>query len=186
MTAPQRTALLLIDMQADFAAPDGAMAQLGRDMTAAQAALTKAAMLVDAARTAGVPLFFVRLLSEPGGGARGLFCVEGTRGADFVGPQPEAEDVIISKSRFSAFAGTGLAERLRAQAIDTLVLAGLTTECCIQASAWAAFELDFRVILASDACAAYEDELHRHALRALELSGATLAVSADLAACWTK
>ena len=186
MTAPQRTALLLIDMQVDFAAVDGAMARLGRDMTAAQIALTKAAMLVDAARAAGVPLFFVRLLSEAGGDARGLICVEGTRGADFVGPQPEAEDVIVSKSRFSAFAGTGLAERLRAQAIDTLVLAGLTTECCIQASAWAAFELDFRVILASDACAAYEESLHRHALRALELSGASVATSADLAAHWAK
>jgi ureidoacrylate peracid hydrolase len=186
MSAPQRTALLLIDMQVDFAAPDGAMARLGRDVTAAQAASAKAAMLADAARAAGVPQFFVRLLSEPGGGARGLFCVEGTRGADFVGPKPQAEDAIISKSRFSAFAGTGLAERLRARAIDTLVLAGLTTECCIQASAWAAFDLDFRVILASDACAAYEESLHRHALRALELSGATLATSADLAALWEK
>jgi ureidoacrylate peracid hydrolase len=186
MSSPQRTALLVIDMQADFAAPDGAMARQGRDVTTAQAALAKAEMLVDAARVAGVPLFFVRLLSEPGGGPRGHFCVEGTRGADFVGPQPQGKDVIISKSRFSAFAGTGLAERLRAQAIDTLVLAGLTTECCIQASAWAAFELDFRVILASDACAAYEESLHRHALRALELSGATLAASADLAALWEK
>ena len=186
MSAPQGTALLLIDMQMDFAAPDGAMARLGRDVTAARAALAKAAMLADAARKAGVPVFFVRLLSEPGAEARGLICVEGTRGADFVGPQPQAEDAIISKSRFSAFSGTGLSERLRARGIDTLVLAGLTTECCVQASAWAAFELDFRVILASDACAAYEDDLHRHALRALELSGASVAASADLAALWKK
>lgn len=138
MSAPQRTALLLIDMQVDFAAPDGAMARQGKDMTAPQAALRRAAMLADVARKAGVPLFFVRLLSAPGSGARGLFCVEGTRGADFVGPQPQSEDVIVSKSRFSAFARTGLAELLRARGIETVVLAGLTTECCIQASAWAA------------------------------------------------
>lgn len=179
MSAP---ALLLIDMQVDFAAPDGAMARLGKDMAAPRAALEKAAMLAEAARKAGVPLVFVRLLARPGES----LCVEGTRGADFVGPQPRPEDIVVSKSRFSAFAGTGLAERLRDDGIDTVVLAGLTTECCIQASAWAAFELDFRVILASDACAAYEEDLHRHALRALELSGATLAFSEALALLWTK
>ena len=178
----QHTALLLIDMQVDFGAPDGAMARQGKDMTAVPAALANAVLLADAARAAGVPLIFVRLLGQPEGG----LCVEGTRGADFIGPLPQAGDVIISKSRFSAFANTGLGERLREQSIDTLVLAGLTTECCIQASAWAAFELDFQVALAADACAAYEEEegLHRHALKALELSGATVATSADLAASW--
>lgn len=185
MSTASHTALLLIDMQVDFGAPDGAMAQQGKDMTAAQGAMAKAVPLAEAARTGGVKLVFVRLIQPRGQALEGL-CEEGTRGADFIGPQPRAGDVIISKSRFSAFTGTGLAEQLRARGIDTVVLAGLTTECCIQASAWAAFELDFQVILAADACAAYEDDLHRHALWALELSGATLASSAELAAVWTK
>jgi nicotinamidase-related amidase len=178
----QQTALLLIDMQVDFGAPDGVMARQGKDVTAVPAALANAVLLADAARAAGMPLVFVRLLGRPQDG----LCVEGTQGASFIGPLPQAGDVIVSKSRFSAFANTGLAEQLRAQGIATLVLAGLTTECCIQASAWAAFELDFRVVLAADACAAYEEDLHRHALRALELSGATLAASADLAGVWVK
>lgn len=177
-----RVALLLIDMQVDFGAPDGAMARQGRDVTSAQAAMAKAVILAEAARAGGVPVVFVRLLARPEEG----LCVEGTRGADFIGPLPQPGDMIISKSRFSAFTGTGLAEQLRVQGIDTVVLAGLTTECCIQASAWAAFELDFRVVLAVDACAAYEDDLHRHALKALELSGATLASSAELADVWVK
>jgi nicotinamidase-related amidase len=176
----RRTALLLIDMQVDFGAPGGAMARQGKDVTTAQAALANAAMLAAAARAARVPVVFVRLLGRPEEG----LCVEGTRGADFIGPLPRPHELVISKSRFSAFAGTGLAERLHALKVETLVLAGLTTECCIQASAWAAFELDFRVILAADACAAYEDDLHRHALKALELSGATLAASAGLAVSW--
>jgi ureidoacrylate peracid hydrolase len=122
------------------------------------------------------------LLERPGG----ALCAEGTHGADFISPLPQPRDIIVSKSRFSAFANTGLAERLRARGIKTVVLAGLTTECCIQASAWAAFELDFQVVLAGDACAAYEEGLHRHALRALELSGAIIAASAELIAGWKK
>jgi ureidoacrylate peracid hydrolase len=195
--APKRTALVIIDMQVDFGAPDGEMAWRGADLTAPQAALVQAGILADAARAAGVPLVFVRLLTHPGGenriereakarrgDAEPDLCVEGTRGADFIGPQPQTEDVIVSKTHFSAFAHTGLAEQLQAQGIDTLVLAGLTTECCVQSSAWDAFERDFHVFIAADACAAYEDALHRHALKALELSGATVAGTADLAAAW--
>src|ERR1700761_6933754 len=104
-----RTALLLIDMQVDFGAPDGAMARQGKDMTAVPAALANAVLLADVARAAGVPLIFVRLLGRPEDG----MCVEGTRGADFVGPKPQAGDAIISKSRFSAFTNTGLAGQLR-------------------------------------------------------------------------
>ena len=51
MSAP---ALLLIDMQVDFAAPDGAMARLGKDLRAARSALAKAEALAEAARVAGI------------------------------------------------------------------------------------------------------------------------------------
>jgi nicotinamidase-related amidase len=197
--APSRTAVIVIDCQVDFGSPDGEMARRGMDMTAPQAALGKAVRLVDAARNAGVKIVFVRLLTHPGGEnkiAREAkqrhhddapdLCVEGSRGADFIGPQPQANDVIVSKTHFSAFARTGLADQLHAQGIDTLVLAGLTTECCVASSAWDGFERDFHVFIAADACAAYEEELHSHALKALALSGAELARTDILAAFWKK
>ena len=195
--APDRTALILIDCQVDFGAPDGEMARRGADMTAPQAALVQAEALTDAARAAGVRVVFVRLLTHPGGENRIVreskerknepdFCVEGTRGADFIGPLPRPGDAVVSKTRFSAFARTGLGDQLHGWGIDTVVLAGLTTECCIQSSAWGAFEQDFHVFIATDACAAYEEDLHRHALKALEMSGATLAASAELTSIWCK
>jgi nicotinamidase-related amidase len=70
--------------------------------------------------------------------------------------------------------------------LDTLVLAGLTTECCVASSAWDGFELDFHIFIAADACAAYENALHDHALKALALSGATVAPTAQFAAFWKK
>jgi ureidoacrylate peracid hydrolase len=195
--APDRTALVLIDMQVDFGSPDGEMARRGCDVTAAQAALAQAVTLTDAARAAQVPVVFVRLLTHPGGENRIAaeakarkgddepdLCAEGTHGAEFCGPAPRAGEVIVSKTHFSAFGRTGLAEQLHAQGIDTLVLAGLTTECCVAASAWDAFERDFHVFVAADACAAYAQDLHRGALKALALSGATIADSAEFAASW--
>jgi ureidoacrylate peracid hydrolase len=195
--AAGRTALVLIDCQMDFGAPDGEMAKRGADVKPAQAAVKQAETLVAAARGAGVAVVFVRLLTHPGGedritreakARRGKdetdLCVEDTHGADFIGPQPQPGDSIVSKTHFSAFARTGLAEQLHAQGVDTLVLAGLTTECCVASSAWDAFERDFHIFIASDACAAYEAGLHEGALRALEMSGAFLASTAELAALW--
>jgi len=139
----------------------------------------------------------VRLLTHPGGENRIMreskqrqgdnepdLCAEGTHGADFIGPQPRDGEAIVSKNHFSAFARTGLADQLHAQSVDTLVLAGLTTECCVQSSAWDAFERDFHIFLAEDACAAYEEALHRHALKALRLSAAMVVPVKDLVAAW--
>jgi nicotinamidase-related amidase len=197
--APNRTAVIVIDCQVDFGAPDGEMARRGADMTAPQAALAKAASLVDAARQADVPVVFVRLLSLPGGenkiaqqarqrqqDSEPDLCVAGSHGADFIGPLPLADELIVSKTHFSAFARTGLADRLHAQGVDTLVLAGLTTECCVASSAWDGFEHDFHIFIAEDACAAYAPDLHSHALKALALSGATVAPASIFVESWKK
>ena|SRR5438445_2781463 len=197
--APNRTAVIVIDCQVDFGALDGEMARRGADMTAPQAALEKAMALVDAARQAGVRVVFVRLLAHPGGENRIVreakqrqddhepdLCVEGSRGAEFIGPQPQAGDMIVSKTHFSAFARTGLADQLHAKGLDSLVLAGLTTECCVASSVWDGFEHDFHIFIAEDACAAYDQELHRHALKALALSGATVAKTGEFAQNWKK
>lgn len=174
------TALLLIDFQRDFGATDGAMAKQGHDVTAAQAALAPAMALADAARAARVPVIFVRLEGSSGHG----LCVPGTPGAEFIGPQPAPGERVIGKTLFSAFHNTGLAGVLRDAGVDALVLAGLTTECCVASSAWAAFEHGFAVTIATDACAAYEPGLHEGALEALKHSGAILAAAANLAAAW--
>lgn len=195
----QRTAVVVIDCQVDFGAPEGEMARRGADMTAPQAALEKAQALVDAARAAGVSVVFVRLITNSAAESAVIreararqgedgpeLCVEGSHGADFVGPQPQPGETVISKKRYSAFVHTGLAGQLHAQGVDTLVLAGLTTECCVASSAWDGFEQDFHVFIASDACAAYEKELHDQALKALGMSGAVIAPTAQFAALWKK
>jgi nicotinamidase-related amidase len=172
-----KPALILVDFQADFGAPDGAMARAGHDVTAAQAALVKAQALATGARAAHVPVIFVRLINDQ-------LCIEGTPGAAFIGPLPRPGEHIVTKLRFSAFTGTDLAAHLRREGVDTVVLAGLTTECCVASTAWAAFEEGFQVTIAADACAAYEDALHRVTLKALGLNQARVAASDDIAAGW--
>ena len=141
--APHRTALILIDCQVDFGSPrwrDGAARrrhdQCPRPRPKPRCWRMRARRAVCLACSCGcspIPAEKTEFLRE--GSARDDdepdLCVEGTRGAEFIGPQPRPGETVISKTRFSAFAGTGLADHLRARGIDTLVLAGLTTECCV-------------------------------------------------------
>lgn len=196
--APERTALLLVDMQVDFAEPDGAMARAGADLSMVRAALRNAVLLADAARSAGVPCLFARLITREsdetallrewkkrrGTEDDAALCQQDTWGAEFVGPRPREKEAVFSKSRYNAFSGTGLDAHLRGIKRDTLVIAGLTTECCVDSTARDAFERDYHVFIAADAVAAYEKDLHDGALKALKLNCAMLASSADIAGAW--
>jgi nicotinamidase-related amidase len=166
-------------------------------MTAIYPAVANARALVAAARNAQVPLVFSRVVTAPhletavekeAKARRGMsgpgVCAEGSPGAAFLAPLPEKGDTVITKHRYSLFAGNRLAEQLKARGIDTLVLCGVTTECCVASTAWDAFERDFHVVIAADAVAAYQPELHRAALAALALNGAILAQTEALRASW--
>lgn len=174
-----RAALLLIDAQVDFASPDGAMARAGRDLGMVPAALDKARVLLAGARAYGVPAIFVRLAGSD-------LCMPGTPGSAFFGVAPGPDELVVTKPRFSAFTGTGLANRLQAQGVDTVILAGLTSECCVASTAWHALEEDFAVTIAADACAAYDVALHQATLRALALSGVTIVQVDDVLSFFSK
>jgi nicotinamidase-related amidase len=196
--APRRTALLIVDMQVDFASPDGALGQAGVDLSTVPDALAAAESLAEGARAADLPVIFVglqtsektdspawaerqwRLGADLGAG----LCRRGEPGADFVGPLPEPGERVIGKTRYSAFFDTDLHATLMAMQVDTLVVCGLTTECCIDCTVRDAFQLDYQVFIAADACAAYEPDLHVGALKALALNCAIVVDSADVIGAW--
>lgn len=198
--APGRTALLIVDMQADFVSPDGAAGRWGADLSTVPAALAAAQRLAEAARAAKVPVVFAGLSTRPetdspvllerlrrrGGDpeVEAAICREGEAGSVFVGPLPQPNERIIRKTRYSAFWDTDLDEHLRAIAVDTIVLAGVTTECCVADTARDAFNLDYHVIVAADACAAYEPDLHACALKVMDLNTAIVTDTARILAAW--
>lgn len=198
--AASRTAVVVIDIQIDFASPDGALGAYV-DMAVVQPAVTAAERLVEAARRAGVPVVFVGLFTSPetdsptwkermrrrGGDPdnESALCREGEAGSDFYGPKPLPDELVVKKVRYSGFVGTNLDARLNALGVDTLVVAGLTTECCIDSTVRDAFSLDYHVFVAADACAAYEPEIHAASLKVMELNSAILTDTGQIAAAWS-
>ena len=199
--APERTAVVVIDMQVDFALPEGALGKAGLDMTVVQPALAAAVRLVDAARAANVPVVFVGLQTSAetdspawrermirrGGdpNSESALCREGTRGAAFAGPTPRPGEPLVAKTRYSGFYDTDLQSVLTGLGADTLVVCGLTTECCVDCTVRDAFHLDYQVFLPADACAAYDVALHEASLQSLELNCAMLTTTDEVVAAWT-
>jgi len=200
MLVPARTALLLIDIQRDFVAPDGALGQAGIDMAPLEAPLQRIEALLAAARAAGVLPVFVRVVTRADTDSAALrlmtqrkgedlaniaICRAGTPGVEFYRVQPQAGELQVEKRLYSGFSGTDLEQQLRQRGIDTLLVCGYTTECCVDSTVRDAFERDFHVFIAADACAAYAADLHHASLCALGLSCALLVDSAAVLQAWT-
>jgi nicotinamidase-related amidase len=188
-----RTALLVIDVQVDFAAPDGALAGTGVDMSAVESAIDRMEEVIAVARSRGMCIVFLRVITSPETDSeavkrfnqrRGLppatrqICRSGERGIDYYRVRPEARDLEISKLLYSGFHGTRLDEILHAQGVGSVLIVGLTTECCVDSTARDAFHFGFDVFVVSDACAAYETAMHASALDSLSRNCALLATTA--------
>ena len=73
---------------------------------------------------------------------------------------PRADDYLVPKHRWSAFHGTYLDMALRTRRADTLLLTGGSTDVGIAATAFAARDLDYNLVIVSDACTSPEQDNH--------------------------
>jgi nicotinamidase-related amidase len=74
---------------------------------------------------------------------------------------PQRGDIVVTKKRVSAFAGSDLDMVLRAQQIDHLVISGISTSGVVLSTVRQAADLDFRLSVLSDGCADGDAEVHR-------------------------
>ncbi|OLF54704.1 cysteine hydrolase family protein [Pseudomonas chlororaphis] len=136
----QRPALLIIDMQVGlFHGPEQPFE--------AQRVLDNINQLIQRARQAGAPVIAVRHT-----GPQGSPIAAGSAPWQLVPElRLDRDDRRLDKTRPNCFAGTELAEHLRAQGIDGLVIVGMKTQYCIDATCRAAMDLGFAAVLAEDA-----------------------------------
>jgi nicotinamidase-related amidase len=138
-------ALILIDIQNDYF-PGGRM-ELVNSLEAAGAA----ARLLACFRKASWPVYHIQHIS---GKPSATFFLPGTSGAEIhpsVVPLPG--EAVITKHYPNSFRETDLLERLRAEHIDQLLICGMMTSMCVDATVRAAFDLGFTCTVAKDACA---------------------------------
>ena len=93
---------------------------------------------------------------------------------------PAAGDYLIPKYRWSAFFQTYLDLALRARKIDTLIIAGGSTDVGIASTAFAARDLDYNLVIASDACSSPEQDNHDQFMRRIFPRMARVRTSAQI------
>lgn len=129
---------------------------------------------IDTARAAGVPVIYVVVGFRPGHpeiSARNKTFSVAASGGRFAAGDPNAEidprvapldgEVVVTKRRVSAFAGSDLDMVLRAGDIDSLVLTGIATSGVVLSTLRQAADLDYRLTVLADACFDPDDEVHR-------------------------
>jgi nicotinamidase-related amidase len=139
------TALVIIDIQNDYFA-GGAM-QLEGAQTAAQ----NASRVLHAIRERGGQVIHVRHTSiRPGA----TFFLPGSKGAEIhPAVAPLGGEAVVEKNFPNAFRDTNLEKQLRGLGVRQLVVAGMMTHMCVDASVRHAVDLGFKVTLLGDACA---------------------------------
>ena len=179
---PRITALLLVDMQQDFVADDGAFARLGIDLSMYASVRPRLARLLAAARRHGVLVIHIqntalpdRMSDSPAqlrfnlrmhqaarrDGPPLCYTVPGTPGHEFIPElRPLRHELVVPKYRSSAFWGTSLDLLLRSNRIESVVIGGCTTEGCVESTARDALFCDRYVVIAEDCVASDDAEQH--------------------------
>jgi len=205
LVAPRHVALLLIDLQKDFLDPDGAFGRMGIDQTMYPPMRATTATLLAAARAAGVLVVHVQMSALPGrlsdspaqirfntrlharrraGGPPLRYTEVGSHGHQFIDEaQPLPAEPVVQKWRSSGFWGTNLDMVLRSNGVESVLVAGCTTEGCVESTARDAMFNDYYVVIVED-CVASDDREQHEASLLLMRHRFDIACAADISGCW--
>ncbi|RWO32818.1 MAG: cysteine hydrolase [Mesorhizobium sp.] len=190
---PESMALVVIDMQRDFAEPGGFGASLGNDVSRVVAIVPTVKRLIEGFRAAGLPVIHTmechrsdlsdlppakRNRGNPpirigDAGPMGRVLVVGEPGTailDEVAPLPG--EIVIEKPGKGAFYATRFGEDLKRLGVQQLVFAGVTTEVCVQTTMREANDRGYECLLAEDATESYFPEFKAAALAMIRAQGA--------------
>lgn len=181
-----RTALVIIDMQYLDAHPDFGLGRKAREVGAfelvagyfdrVRAATANIQRMLEAARAHHFEIIHIAIAPNT---EDARDCSEVSRMLELRPPksspetailpelQPQGDEIVLHKITSSAFTSTPLDLILRNMGIDTLILAGVVTNGCVETTARDGRDLGYRLILVTDACAAMSVEAHDNALRHL-------------------
>ena len=185
-----KVAVIIIDMQLDFCAPGGYIADQGIDLKNAraiqkvlEAARENSEVLVihtrEGHRPEMVDLPFNKVWRSEqvsvgigNKGPLGKLLIRGEPGWEIIPElQPIPGEIIIDKPGKGAFYATDLEHILRTSGITHLILAGLTADVCVQTTIREANDRGFETLLLRDATAATEDEHKKATISMIEMQG---------------
>jgi ureidoacrylate peracid hydrolase len=176
-----QTAVLVVDMQNDFAMEGGLFERAGIDISTIRATVAPTARVLTSARTAGLPIVYIQAafrpnlsdLYQPGSplrerflaydvgeparspdGRLGRILIRDTWNTEIIDElKPETNDVVVVKHGFGSFHETELDAVLKGLGVKYLIVTGCTTSVCVETAIREAHVRDYACILLEDCTA---------------------------------
>ncbi|WP_075290545.1 cysteine hydrolase family protein [Pararhizobium arenae] len=186
-------ALVVIDMQRDFAEPGGFGASLGNDVSRITKIIPDVKRLIEGFRSAGLPVIHTMECHRPDlsdlppakrnrgnptlkigdEGPMGRVLIAGEPGTQILAElAPVDGEIVIEKPGKGAFYATPLGDILRERGIEQLVFSGVTTEVCVQTTMREANDRGYECLLAEEATESYFPEFKTAAISMIKAQGA--------------
>ena len=194
-------ALVVIDMQRDFAEEGGFGASLGNDVSRVTRIVPDVKRLIDGFRAAGLPVIHTMECHRPDlsdlppakrnrgaptlrigdDGPMGRILIAGEPGTAIL-PElaPVDGEIVIEKPGKGAFYATPLGDILKERGIAQLVCAGVTTEVCVQTTMREANDRGYECLLVEEATESYFPEFKAAAIAMIRAQGAIVGWTAKL------
>lgn len=182
---PERTALLVIDIQNTYLEPKESAAETQRWQPfydrMNNIVIPNNARLLDWARGEGIEVMFARIacetedgrdrsLSQKKPGFNYLLLPKDREDSQIV-PQlaPKGDEIVVTKTTDSALTGTNLRLMLRNLGITDVIVTGIFTDQCVSSTVRSLADESFGVVVVDDACAAATDALHERELEIINM-----------------
>ncbi|QSZ31508.1 hypothetical protein DSL72_001075 [Monilinia vaccinii-corymbosi] len=192
---PATTALVIIDMQKDFASDKGYLAKQGIDNRPILNIVPKIRKILDVCRASGFPIYHTREGHRPDlstlssrekfrsrnnkselgigdMGPLGRLLIRGEEGHGIIDElTPLENEPVIDKPGRSAFQHTEFRLMLNIKGIKNLIICGVTTDVCVTSTMREANDNNFDCVLVEDACAAGVNAYHKSAVDSITEEG---------------
>jgi len=193
---PNHTALIVIDIQNDFASPDGLLAKGGRDMSMVEPMIEKIKKTISMAEQVGIPVFYTQQIYDRSKltdlqkeqydlDGKYVTCDINTDGYKFYKISPNPEFTFI-KYNYNIFSNPELERALNKRCVKTLVITGMDTYWCVETAIRNAFDLGYGVVVPDDllACNGKHLDLHNRTLELVKRTFGVVTNSSEINSIW--
>jgi ureidoacrylate peracid hydrolase len=190
---PDSTALIIIDMQKDFCCEGGTFHKRGFDIISAQNLAKRLNSFLKEARKTLKHTIHLQMIKRPeftSPTVDDLYSrikMERSYDPALAEPYeviPQSGDIVIPKHKYSGFVSTYLDPFLRSKRVNTLIIAGLATNVCVESTARDGFMREYDIVIPSDLTEGTSTEAKKWSLLNLDMFFAEVVSSNEILECW--